>query len=54
MKMKQFGLTESKSFHSHRIFKNGGGGGGGLSKPSEPPLDPPLRRIYEYMHVRTA
>ena len=52
MKMKQFGLTESKLFHSHRIFKNGGGGG--LSKPSEPPLDPPLRRIYENMHVRTA
>ena len=24
MKMKQFGLTETKLFHFHRIFKNGG------------------------------
>ena len=35
-----FGLTETKLFHFHRIFKIGGGGGeGGLS---EPPLDLPL------------
>ena len=29
MKMRQFGFTETKLFHLHRIFKNGGGGGGG-------------------------
>ena len=29
MKMKQFGLSETKFYHFHRIFKNGGGGGGG-------------------------
>ena len=34
MKMKYFGLTESKLFHFHRIFKNGGGGGGGLERTS--------------------
>ena len=28
MKMKYF-VTETKLFHFHRIFKNGGGGGGG-------------------------
>ena len=27
MKMKSFGVTETKLFHFHRIFKNGGGGG---------------------------
>ena len=43
MKMTQFGLTKTKLFHFHRIFKNGGGGGGvGSSHPPEPPLDPPL------------
>ena len=44
MKMKLFGLTETKLFHFHRIFKNGTGGGGevGSSEPPEPPLDPPL------------
>ena len=31
MKMKYFGLTETKLLHFHRIFKNGGGGA------SEPP-----------------
>ena len=31
MKMKFFGLTETKLFHFHRIFKNGGGGGGALT-----------------------
>ena len=29
MKMKYFGLSETKLFHFHRKFKNGGGGGGG-------------------------
>ena len=29
MKMKSFGLTETKLFHFHRIFKEGGGEGGG-------------------------
>ena len=29
MKMKYFGLTETKLFHFRRIFKNGGGGGAG-------------------------
>ena len=28
MKMKLFGLTETKLFHFHRIFKKGGQGGG--------------------------
>ena len=28
MKMKKFGLTETKLFHFHTIFKNGGCGGG--------------------------
>ena len=36
MKTKEFGLTETKLFHFHRIFKNGERGS------SEPPLDPPL------------
>ena len=42
MKMKQFGLTETKLFHFHMIFKNGGrergGGGRGSSEPPETPL----------------
>ena len=51
--MKSFGVTETKLFHFHRIFKNGGGVGEGagrgfdrvgLSKPPEPHLDPPLDR----------
>ena len=29
IKMKLFGLTETKLFHFHKIFKEGGGGGGG-------------------------
>ena len=45
MKMKQFGLTETKLFHFHRIFKNGGGEWGS-SEPFEPPLDPPLYYYY--------
>ena len=47
MKIKQFGLTEIKSFSFNWIFKNGGGGGGqggGLSEPPKPPLDPPLHQ----------
>ena len=46
MKMKEFGLTETK-FHFHRIFKNGGGGGGGggreggSNEPPEPLLNSP-------------
>ena len=28
MEMNLFGLTETKLFHFHRIFKNGGRGGG--------------------------
>ena len=42
MKMKSFGLTESKLFHFHRIFKNVGQGGGS-SQPHESPMDPPLQ-----------
>ena len=34
-----FGLSETKLFHFHRIFKNRGGGDGG-STPLD--LDPPL------------
>ena len=33
--MKSFGLTKTKLFHFHRIFKNGGWGGG-LCEPPEP------------------
>ena len=42
------GLTDTKLFHFHRIFKTGGGGGGGSCEPCEPPLgsmepcEPPL------------
>ena len=43
MKMKYFGLTETKLFYFHGIFKNGGRGGGS-SEPPEPPLDPLLLR----------
>ena len=39
MKIKSFGLSETKLFHLHRIFKNWGAGGWGSG---EPPLDPPL------------
>ena len=28
MKMKEFGLTETKFFHFHGVFENGGRGGG--------------------------
>ena len=34
-------FTETKLFHIHRIFKNGGWEGSS-SKPPEPPLDPPM------------
>ena len=40
-KCNNFGLTETKLFHFHRIFKNVWWGGG-PSKPLTPPLDPPL------------
>ena len=43
MKMKWFGLIETKLFLFHRILKKGvWGQEGGSSKPHEPPLDPPL------------
>ena len=38
IKMKQFGLTETKLFHFHRVFKKGRG----FEQPPEPPLDLPL------------
>ena len=34
MRMKQFGLPETKLFPFNRIFKNGGGGGGLKQTPS--------------------
>ena len=37
MKMKKFGLIETKLFVFHRIFKNGRGGGGGGREGLEPP-----------------
>ena len=39
--MKSFGRTETKLFHVHRIFKNGGGEDRevGSLEPPEPPLD---------------
>ena len=43
MKMKWFVLTETKLFHFHEIFKEGGGG---LNEPFEPPLDPPLHLTF--------
>ena len=36
MKMKKIGLIETKIFHFHMMFKNGGQGGGS-SDPPEPP-----------------
>ena len=41
MKIKEFGLTETKLFHFDRILKSRGQGGGSSDSP-EPPLDPPL------------
>ena len=35
--MKQFGLTETKLFHFHRIFKNGVQGGGVPANPLKTP-----------------
>ena len=32
MKMKYFGLTETKLFHFHRMLKKGAGGGGGFER----------------------
>ena len=40
MKMKLFGLTQTKLFHFINVKT--GAGREGSSKPSEPPLDPPL------------
>ena len=40
MKMEQFGPTETKVFHFHRISKTGGMEG--VREPPEPKLDPPL------------
>ena len=37
MKMEKNGLIETKLFHFHRMFKNGGQGGGS-SDPPEPPI----------------
>ena len=39
MKMKLFGLTETKLFHFHRMFKSDGRGGGSSESP-ELPLPP--------------
>ena len=52
MKMKLFGLTETKLFHFHRVFKSWGRGGG-LSEPAEPPQDPPLDK-YMYQNLMLA
>ena len=45
-------ITETKLFHFHRIFKNGGGGGrGGVrANPLNPPLDPP--QVHEYFNEK--
>ena len=51
MKMKEFGLTETKSFHFHRIFKNGDGVGG-PSDPPEPTMDPPLNQQQQNYRLR--
>ena len=41
--MKSFGLTKTKLFHFHWIFKNEGWGGGSSEpQPPESSLDPPL------------
>ena len=45
MKMKYFGLTETKLFCFHWIFKNGERESGSSETPDsplDPPLDPPL------------
>ena len=44
IKMKYFGLSKTKLFHFHGIFKNEGWGGGS-SEPPGPPLDPPLESV---------
>ena len=43
MTMKKIGLTETKLFHFHRIFKNGNGEG----VSSEPFLDPLLGMFWQ-------
>ena len=42
MKLNWFSLTETKLFHFHRTFKDGGQRGWGTCEPPESPLDPPL------------
>ena len=46
MKMKQFGLDETKLLNFHSIFQNVGRGGGSSEPPDRTPgsirLDPPL------------
>ena len=46
MKMKRFGLTETKLFHLHRILKNGG-----QSETPEPPLDMSLDCLYHPRNI---
>ena len=48
MKMKEFGLTETKLFHFHRIFKTGGGEVG-LSEHPESPLNQPLQFVEHFV-----
>ena len=44
MKMKYFGLTETKIFHFIGYLKMGRRGGGSRETP-EPPLDPPQPKL---------
>ena len=38
MKMDWFGISDTKLFHFHMVFKNGVGGGGGREGIKRPPL----------------
>ena len=51
MKMKKFGLVETKLFHFHRILKNGGGEGGSSEQP-EPSLISACTFIIGFSQVR--
>ena len=53
MKMKLFGLTETKLFHVHRILKKNGGGEAGRGESSESPLDPPLLNGCRFFKILT-
>ena len=54
MKIKSFGLSKTKLFDFHGIFKKTGAGGWGSSEPPEPPLDPPQRaRMRHFIRVYT-